>query len=216
MNLNERPAARMKLVGGRLCLDFVNTVGGWEPKPGREGNDPFAVVVRADKLVDYLDLAAWGQHSGMLSESEAHVLARIARRRAREAAATLKRALALRGAIYGISVAIINRMETRSSDLDLVNRELTIAHDHVRLGGGRENFVWEWKDSKNSLDQLLWRIADSTANMLTTDDLGRLRECPGESCGWLFLDTSKNSRRQWCDMQTCGNLAKVRRFRQRQ
>jgi predicted RNA-binding Zn ribbon-like protein len=31
----------------------------------------------------------------------------------------------------------------------------------------------------------------------------------------LFLDISKNSRRQWCDMQTCGNLAKVRRFRRR-
>src|SRR5262245_13993268 len=216
INLKERPAARMKLVGGRLCLDFVNTVGGWEPKPGREGNDPFAMIVRADKLVDYLDLAAWGQHSGMLSESEAQVLARIARRREREAAAILKRAFALRGAIYGISVAIINRMEARSADLAVVNRELSIAHGHVRLHEGRKNFVWEWINSKNSLDQLLWRIADSTAEMLTTDDLGRLRECPGDRCGWLFLDTSKNSRRQWCDMQTCGNLAKVRRFRQRQ
>jgi predicted RNA-binding Zn ribbon-like protein len=32
----------------------------------------------------------------------------------------------------------------------------------------------------------------------------------------MFLDISKNGRRQWCDMQDCGNLAKVRRFRQRQ
>ncbi|MGH9751659.1 MAG: CGNR zinc finger domain-containing protein, partial [Blastocatellia bacterium] len=93
---------------------------------------------------------------------------------------------------------------------------LNVAHGRVRLGAGEENFVWEWTDTKNALDQMLWRIADSAAEMLTTDDLTRLRECPGEDCGWLFLDTSKNSRRQWCDMQTCGNLAKVRRFRRRQ
>ncbi|MCI0665052.1 MAG: CGNR zinc finger domain-containing protein [Acidobacteria bacterium] len=216
MRLRERPAARMKLVGGRLCLDFVNTVGGWKRDPGGERNDPFAMVARADKLVDYLDLAAWGQHSGVLSENEALALARAARQREREAAATLRRAVALRGAIYGISVGIIKRVEARLSDIDLLNRELSIAHGHVRLGEGQDNFVWEWMDKKNGFDHVIWRIADSAAEMLTTDDLGRLRECPGDNCGWLFLDTSKNSRRQWCDMQTCGNLAKVRRFRRRQ
>jgi len=214
INLKERPAARMKLIGGRMCLDFVNTVGGWKRAPGGEGDGLFYVVARADKLVDYLDLPAWGQHTGMLSENEAQALARAARRRVREAAATLRRAVALRGAIYRICIAIINRAEAPSSDLDLLNRELNIAHDSLRLGSGPENFVWEW--IKNGLDQVLWRIAYSAAEMLTTDDLSRLRECPGDNCGWLFLDTSKNSRRQWCDMQTCGNLAKVRRFRRRQ
>jgi predicted RNA-binding Zn ribbon-like protein len=213
MNLNERPAGRMKLVGGRLCLDFVNTVGGWE---GGEGSNPFAVVARADKLVEYLDLPAWGQHTGILTGNEAQALAREARRREREAGATLKRAVALRGAIYRICLAIINRREARASDLDLLNQELKIAHSSLRLGTGGEIFVWEWKATKSAFDQVLWRIADSAAEMLTTDDLTRLRECPGENCGWLFLDTSKNSRRQWCDMQTCGNLAKVRRFRRRE
>jgi predicted RNA-binding Zn ribbon-like protein len=62
---------------------------------------------------------------------------------------------------------------------------------------------------------MLWLIADSAAEMLTTSDLSRLKQCPGDDCGWLFEDTSKNRRRQWCDMQDCGNLAKVRRFRSR-
>src|SRR5262245_5817814 len=104
----------------------------------------------------------------------------------------------------------------RAYDLDLLNQELNVAHGRVRLGVGEENFVWEWTDTKNALDRMLWHIADSAAEMLTTDDLTRLRGCPGKDCGWLFLDVSKNSRRQWCDMQACGNLAKVRRFRQRQ
>ncbi|MGH9847523.1 MAG: CGNR zinc finger domain-containing protein, partial [Blastocatellia bacterium] len=123
--------------------------------------------------------------------------------------------IALRGAIYRICAAFIHRAQPRAADLDLLNQELNVAHGRVRLGLAEENFVWEWTDTKNALDQMLWRVADSAAEMLTMDDLTRLGECPGEDCGWLFVDASKNSRRQWCDMQTCGNLAKVRRFRQR-
>jgi predicted RNA-binding Zn ribbon-like protein len=216
MNFDERPAARMNLVGGRLCLDFVNTVGGWNADPARGKYDPCAAVARADKLNDYVDLLAWSLHTGLFSENEAQALAREAGRREKEATATLKRAVALRGAIYGLCAAVIHAALPRASDLDLLNQELNVANGRVRLGAGEENFVWEWTDTKNALDSMLWRIADSAAEMLTTDDLTRLRGCPGEDCGWLFLDISKNSRRQWCDMQACGNLAKVRRFRQRQ
>jgi predicted RNA-binding Zn ribbon-like protein len=216
MNFDERPAARMNLVGGRLCLDFVNTVGGWNADPARGKYDPCAAVARADKLNDYFDLLAWSLHAGLFSENEAQALAREAGRREKEAAATLKRAVALRGAIYRVCAAFIHGALPRASDLDLLNLELNVANGRVRLGVGEENFVWEWTDTKNALDRMLWRIADSAAEMLTTDDLTRLRGCPGKDCGWLFLDISKNSRRQWCDMQTCGNLAKVRRFRQRQ
>jgi predicted RNA-binding Zn ribbon-like protein len=216
MNFNERPAARGNLVGGRLCLDFVNTVGGWNPDPSSNKSAPFAAVARADKLDDYFDLLAWSLHSGLLGENEAQSLAREAGRREKEAAATLKRAIALRGAIYRICAAIIHGARPRVADLDLLNKELNLAHGRVRLSASEGNLVWEWTDTKNALDRMLWLVADSAAEMLTTDDLTRLRECPGEDCGWLFLDISKNSRRQWCDMQTCGNLAKVRRFRQRQ
>jgi len=215
MNFGERPAARMNLVGGRLCLDFVNTVGGWNPDPARGKSDPLAAVARADKLNDYFDLLAWSLRTKSLGESEAQALAREAGRREKEAAATLKRAVALRGAIYRICAAIIHEARPRSSDLELLNQELNVARGRVRLGAGEGNLVWEWEDAKNALDRMLWRVADSAAEMFTTDDLARLRGCPGEDCGWIFLDVSKNSRRQWCDMQTCGNLAKVRRFRRR-
>jgi predicted RNA-binding Zn ribbon-like protein len=59
----------------------------------------------------------------------------------------------------------------------------------------------------------LWPVARSAAELLTSGDLARVGQCPGEECGWLFLDTSRAGRRQWCDMADCGNLAKVRRFR---
>src|SRR6266508_1890252 len=90
MNFSERPAARMNLVGGRLCLDFVNTVGGWNPDPARGKNDPFAAVARADKLNDYFDLLAWSLHSNLLGADEAQALARVAWRREKEATARLR------------------------------------------------------------------------------------------------------------------------------
>lgn len=44
---------------------------------------------------------------------------------------------------------------------------------------------------------------------------GRLKMCPGDNCGWLFIDETKNSRRTWCSMESCGNRAKAARHYQR-
>ena len=63
----------MKMVGGRLCLDFVNTVGGRKPDPSTG-----AVGVAGEKLVEYDDLAAWGLGAGLFTEAQARALAREA------------------------------------------------------------------------------------------------------------------------------------------
>jgi predicted RNA-binding Zn ribbon-like protein len=65
-------------------------------------------------------------------------------------------------------------------------------------------------------DTILMAVADSAAELLTSDSLPRVRQCGGLNCGWLFLDTTRNRSRRWCDMKDCGNRAKVRRYRQRQ
>lgn len=46
-------------------------------------------------------------------------------------------------------------------------------------------------------------------------ELSRLRICPGDNCGWLFIDETKNARRTWCSMETCGNRAKAARHYRR-
>jgi predicted RNA-binding Zn ribbon-like protein len=61
------------------------------------------------------------------------------------------------------------------------------------------------------LDRVLWPAVVSAAELLTSDDLGRVRECASERCAWLFLDRSKNQSRRWCDMTVCGNRSKARR-----
>jgi predicted RNA-binding Zn ribbon-like protein len=216
MNLSERPAASIKLIGGRLCLDFANTVGGRRSQSPSSKKSVDAYVVLDDKLADYYDLLAWSLRVGLLTDAAAKRLAREARLREAEAAVVWERAIALREAIYRISMAVIGKTHPRGNDLELLNRELAIAHDQLILSHGEEGaFVWKWNETKDSLDQMLWRIADSAAEMLITADLARLRQCGGDNCGWLFEDTSRNRSRQWCDMQNCGNLAKVRRFRSR-
>jgi predicted RNA-binding Zn ribbon-like protein len=43
----------------------------------------------------------------------------------------------------------------------------------------------------------------------------RLKACSAEDCQWAFYDASRNRSGVWCTMQTCGNRAKARSFRER-
>lgn len=205
MDLLMRPSAKLKLVGGSLCLDFVNTVG------GRSGSD-----ITEDKLVDYSDLVAWAVHAGLVSPGEGDRLFVESERDPDIASQVFARALALREAVYQIARCAIRSIPPRPPDLERLNSELTEAFSGIRLEPGEKRYQWNWPEVGTTLDRLLWPIADSAAELLTHEDLTRLKECGGQNCGWLFLDTSKNGRRQWCDMRDCGNLAKVRKFREKQ
>jgi predicted RNA-binding Zn ribbon-like protein len=197
-------AAEMRLVGGRLCLDFVNTVDG--------RNDS---LLLGDKLADYSDLVAWSQHSGIVTVAEAARLLKHGKQKPAAAKSVLHRAIALREALHRVFKATVMKSVPRSIDLEIVNDELLKARKNERLIRTAKGFRWEWTGDETALDRMLWSIAQSAAEFLSTGDLSRLRECGGEECGWLFEDTSRNRTRQWCHMQDCGNLAKVRRFRTR-
>lgn len=58
---------------------------------------------------------------------------------------------------------------------------------------------------------ILAPVVRAAAELLTSADAARVRECDLETCSWLFLDRSKNGTRRWCDMSVCGNRAKARR-----
>ena len=205
-------AAEMKLVGGRLCLDFINTVDGRKTDSPR--NESRSIVL-GDKLTEYSDLVEWSRHAGIVTPTEAQRMIQASKRNTREARDVLDRAIALREALYRICKAIMTGRRPQALDLETMNDELLRARTHERLTHEANGFTWEWVGTEAALDRMLWSIAHSAAELLTTADSSRLRECSGEECGWLFEDTSRNRSRQWCDMQDCGNLAKVRRYRTR-
>ena len=203
-----------KRVGGRLCLDFVNTVKGrLETEGGRRAGNRDQVV--GERLVSYEALLRWGALAGALTERDARKMAQEASVRTAQANAVLARSVACRDAIYRIFKATIEQRKPVAEDLAALNSELRVARGHEWLVAS-PRFAWQWETDSLSLDRMLWPVVRSTADLLTAADLTRVRQCPGEECGWLFLDISRSGRRQWCDMADCGNLAKVRRFRERQ
>src|SRR5262245_58371476 len=208
-------AAEMRLVGGRLCLDFVNTVDGrkHDSSPGK--SQPLNSLLLGDKLKEYSDLVAWSQHSGIVRAAEAARLIKESTQKPAAANSVLHRAIAFREALHHIFTATVLQSGPQSIDLETLNNELLKARKNEKLIRTENGFQWQLIGGETALDRMLWSIAQSAAEFLSTGDLSRRREWGGEECGWLFEDTSRNRSRQWCHMEDCGNLAKVRRFRTR-
>ena len=196
---------KFEFVGGDLCLDFTNTMG------GKRG------VAPREYLNSYADFVSWCRQAGLLDSSKAQTLARRAARRVQDSAAALRRAIALRETIYRIFGALALDEPPQASDLEQLNAHLSSSLGRLRLARSRKGFTWSWAEKDESLDQPLGPIARSAADLLTSPHLlERVRQCEGDSCGWLFVDSTKNHSRRWCVMSDCGNVAKVRRFRLKQ
>jgi predicted RNA-binding Zn ribbon-like protein len=205
-----------KLIGGELSLDFVNTAGGWGSRSTRRGPRDYRDVVLRDRLNGYGAVVAWGRHTGLITDKEATHLLRLAEQQGQAAAAALERAVRLREAVYRLFRAVVENWPPPAADVEKLNQELAIARTHERLIYAKDGYSLVWGDRRDALDCMLWPLAQSAVELLTSGDLSRIKQCGSDECGWLFFDTSRNRSRQWCDMKDCGNLAKVRRFRQRQ
>jgi predicted RNA-binding Zn ribbon-like protein len=191
-----------ELTGGRLALDFPNTV------------DNRPVARRKDLLRDYADLVAWARQAGVLAEADARTLLLAARRRPAAAARVFARAIALREALYRVFAAAAAERRAAApaaADLGLLEGEYRVAGAHARLVREVGTYAWGWAADPGELDRMLWPVARDAAELLASDQLPRVRECGADDCGWLFLDQSKNRSRVWCNMQVCGNRAKARR-----
>lgn len=66
------------------------------------------------------------------------------------------------------------------------------------------------------LAALLGAIARDAVELLT-DPVARaaLRQCAGDNCPIVYLDTSRGRRRRWCSSEVCGNRERVARHRRR-
>jgi len=194
--------APFKLLGGRLCLDFVDTVNWDSPRRARE------------RFYSFADLVDWAQFMEQVSDSQAERLRGAAARRPAEAKTIYRQAIDLRATLHRIFGAVAAGQPPDSDDLAGLNAALAAAMPHLRLRPGADHFEWGWSDEL-LLDRVLWPVVRSAAELLTSKELDRVGQCAGESCGWLFLDTSRNRSRRWCEMEHCGNRAKARRHYRR-
>jgi predicted RNA-binding Zn ribbon-like protein len=200
MGENVKQARIFDFTGGLLCLDFANTV---DDRPD---------VHPQEHLNSYHDLVSWGQQAQVLAEREAQSLLEEAARRPAEATSVLERALGVREAIFRIFKSVSEDLVPEEDDLVSLSAAVADAQVHARIVPKTGGFDWDWSGDENELDRMLWPVVRSAADLLTSDELDDIRLCASETCNWLFIDTSKNHSRRWCDMKSCGNRAKARRF----
>lgn len=194
-------AQRFAFVGGALCLDFSNTA------------DWHASETPGEMLASYDDLLAWAIEASVVEAAEAARLQPLATTDPATTVEVMRRAVALREAIYQLFSRLAAGDEINPADLMTLNTELAIALPFRALERGTKGFSWTWLPG--GLDTPLMAIALSAAELLASPTLDRVRECAGHPCGWLFIDTSRNRSRRWCSMESCGNRAKARRHYQR-
>lgn len=189
---------------GPLCLEFANT-SRWHASEHPE-----------ETLHSYADLIAWAQEAGLVSDREARKLLRDAAHQPAEASRALKRAIALREAIYRIFVALMHEKSPAEADLAELNGALAKMTSGAGVVKTAKGFAWSWDVDEDALDSPIGPIALSAAELLISEKRERVGQCADDrGCGWLFLDTSKNRSRRWCDINDCGNRAKQRRHYQR-
>lgn len=190
------------LIAGNASLDFVNTLDDRYIKP-------------KELLETYADLLRFGEDSRILDARQADRLYERSSADPDRSQQVLIRARELREAIHDVFFAIIHKQPVPPAALTRLNADAQLAARHMRLMAVKGGFAWSFEDL-NEFDSVLWPIARSAADLLASEQLSYVRACFSKTCEWMFLDTSKNHHRRWCDMTRCGNRAKVQRFYERQ
>jgi len=203
-HITRRRPPRFELMGGAVSLDFVNTL-----------DDRFADEPK-ELLNSYIDLARFGEDTGILSDVQVERLFPWSLQYKDEAEEVLKAAIELREAISEIFYAIVRKIPVPASSLAKLNRYVQEAAKHLSLVPSKGHFEWKFESGIDDRYAPLWPIARDAADLLASDRLEFVRACASKTCEWLFLDESKNHRRRWCDMTKCGNRAKAQRFYVRQ
>jgi predicted RNA-binding Zn ribbon-like protein len=191
-------------MGGAVCLDFVNTL-----------DDRFTSEPK-ELLKSYIDLARFGEDTGILNDVQVESLFPWSVQYQDEAQEVLKSAVELREAISEIFYAVARSKTVPASALATLNAHVREASRHIELSPGKGRFEWRFESEPIDPYAPLWPIARDAAELLASDRLEFVRACASKTCEWLFLDESKNHRRRWCDMTKCGNRAKAKRFYVRQ
>jgi predicted RNA-binding Zn ribbon-like protein len=198
--------APFNLCAGHPVLDLVNTL-----------DNRFRADGPHELLPNYTTLLSFMEQSGLLQSAQVRALTRHTdpgeAERAYEAARELREAAA--NALY----AVVEDSDPQPADLRKLAGHFQSARQHQQFVWSASptgsKFAWEWGAAQSEADLPVWILSLQAAALLTSDAMSKLRTCGIETCRWLFLDTSKNHTRRWCDMKLCGNRMKARRFQAR-
>jgi len=201
--ISDTATHQFTLDGGHPGLDFANTL------EGRHDNRI------EERIPDYQALLAFAAATELIDRETRERLIRDAGARPHEAASVHAAARALREALFAAASALVGARDPDPADLRVISRAGAAAHAAGAFIQNGEGFRWSWERATTRLELPYWQLADAALDLLGHEDLSRLRVCAADDCDWLFLDDTRNRSRKWCDMSTCGNRAKVARYRRR-
>lgn len=194
----QRSIDTLPLDGGWLCLDFINTVH------DRTAGDPF------EYLAGYGDLIDWSVKVELLTSAEKKEFELIAGTNREQADLVLNYIIETRELLYKYFLAIA-QARIPAGDLQVkFNALLSETLVKLELRVGEHMDVHQLWSDKHDLKYPLLPVIKSAYDLLTSGILNRVKECG--SCGWLFLDQSKNKSRKWCSMESCGSNVKAKRY----
>jgi predicted RNA-binding Zn ribbon-like protein len=190
-----RPVAAIRLDGGRLCLDFVNTI-----------HDRYAAEAE-----DYIDqperFIEWSAHTGAIRSGE-HISAPEA---AGQRAALMRKVRTLRHHLHALLASRIDGVPPPADAVQCLDQWLHHAWASQSLGTDGH---MHWRNEAHDALLPLKRVALDALHLICNPSASQVRRCSNtSSCGWLFLDVTKNQRRRWCAMETCGTAVKMERYR---
>jgi predicted RNA-binding Zn ribbon-like protein len=148
-----------------------------------------------DALETPSDLRRWGERYGVLGEGPA-------------GEPEFRRAIEARELLYRLLFARVHGHASSRGDVERLAQLVAEAYAAGELDRG---FTWLWPRSELSTVRHL--AVTSAVELLRGSP--RLKQCPGERCGWFFLDATKRGNRRWCSMGECGQDAKTARRRER-
>ena len=183
---------RFELVGGDPALDFVNTIHDWTvPQP-------------RDYLPAFGDALRFGEVAGVITRAEARRLAAL------PGGSELGRLRELRARLERVFRATLGERAPSPEDLDALAHDASTAARAARLRPARAQLRRVIDPEAAGVATLRLRLVEAAVALLTSERLARVGACP--SCGWFFLDTTKNRSRRWCSMAMCGSAAKARSY----
>lgn len=183
----------IRLDGNALCLNFINTVHDRVREPENDYLNSSADVVR------------WAARAGIIEENARNEwIERLTHDAHRS---LLQDTLTLRELLYRMFRAVSQGANIDSDALHAFNQILPPCLSLLQLVPNQQGYTYRWSVAPDERLTITAPVVHSAYTLLLSDQLPRVKACP--QCGWLFLDTTKNGKRKWCSMKTCGSNAKA-------
>jgi predicted RNA-binding Zn ribbon-like protein len=189
-----------QLVGAHPALDLVNTLDWRFRNSGSE-----------ELLGSYDDLVDFAEQVQLLTAKQARQLKRSIPVHSGHRVLLLARGL--REALADLLYSGLNRLDFPEASLKALGKHFQAARAQTRLVQFGTQLRWEWADADTKAEYPLWLLTRAASGLMVSEEVHKVRECGNPDCRWLFLDTTKNGTRRWCDMKICGNRMKARRFK---